>query len=64
VAVSYFEWYQNKHNEHWPTKDVLEKLELKLEKSFGQCWDLAKEKAIPLREACYLLAIERVVETV
>lgn len=62
VTVSYFEWYQNMHGEKWEVDDVLSKLELKLEKSFLEGWDLAKEKGVSLREAFYLLAIKRVVE--
>lgn len=60
VIVSYFEWLQNKQDEHWKIEDVNSKMKDHIvkasEKVFG-----AKEKVETFREAAYLVAVERVI---
>lgn len=56
VTVSYFEWVQNKKGESWSKKEVFEKLEEKMKKSFEEVW-VRKENG--LRDAAYALAMER-----
>jgi glutamate dehydrogenase (NAD(P)+) len=62
VTVSYFEWYQNMHNEKWSKEDVLEKLSQKMKTAFDAGWKLATDKKLYLRTAFYVLAMERVLE--
>lgn len=62
VIVSYFEWLQNLHDEHWTEKEVLQKLEDIMVKQFGNVWTIAQTKKIDLRAAAYILGIGRIVE--
>lgn len=62
VTVSYFEWYQNIHNETWAKEDVLQKLSEKMKVAFDAGWQLATEKKLYLRTAFYVLGVSRVLE--
>ncbi len=62
VAVSYFEWYQNLNNEKWSKEDVFAKLREKMEKAVDRVVEIAKEKNVSLREAAYILALQRLQE--
>jgi len=62
VTVSYFEWYQNIHEEQWTEKDVFEKLEKKMSAAYKETKSLAQEKNISLRDAAYKIAIDRITE--
>ena len=59
VAVSYFEWYQNKRGEKWNREKVFAALQEKMENASVKVAAIAKEKGINLRDAAYDLAIER-----
>lgn len=59
VAVSYFEWYQNMHGEVWTKNDVFKKLEEKMRAAAAAVAAQAKGRSVTLREAAYLVAIER-----
>lgn len=61
VAVSYFEWYQNMHNESWSKDDVFKKLEEKMRAATQAVMDIAKQEKT-LRDAAYMLAIKRLSE--
>lgn len=63
VAVSYFEWYQNIHNETWSKEDVFKKLERKMTKAVGDVYDAAREHSVTLRDAAYLVALQRLEKT-
>jgi glutamate dehydrogenase/leucine dehydrogenase len=60
VAVSYFEWYQNIHSEHWNKSDVFSRLEEKMRAAVRTIDENAKTSAVSLRDAAYLVAISRV----
>ncbi len=60
VTVSYFEWLQNKQNNYWSEKEVLEKLKVKMEKAFDDIWTTKGKYHCSLREAAILLAVEKV----
>jgi glutamate dehydrogenase/leucine dehydrogenase len=60
VAVSYFEWYQNVNDEHWKKEDVFRKLRGKMEKATGEVFEMSRKNKVPLREAAYLLALQRI----
>ena len=62
VTVSYFEWYQNMHNEKWSLEKVNEKLEGKMVKAFNEVWKVHKEKKVTLRKAAYILALQRLAQ--
>lgn len=60
VTCSYFEWYQNIHNEKWSKEDVLNRLKDKLSSAFDDCYKMMVDKNVDMRTACYMIAIERV----
>lgn len=61
VLVSYYEWYQNIHNEHWSEAEVNKKLETEMVKAFNSVIETADgNKGATLREGAYILAIERI----
>jgi len=58
VAVSYFEWLQNKNNETWQKDDVFRQLQEKMETAATDVF--AESKAgISMRDAAYVLALRR-----
>ena len=59
VAVSYFEWYQNIHNERWEKQDVFNKLREKMEKASEDVFKTAQEYKVSLRQAAYIVALKR-----
>jgi len=60
VTVSYFEWYQNIHNEKWNKEEVLAKLQEKMTKAANNVYNISKKHNITLREAAYVAALERI----
>jgi len=60
VTVSYFEWYQNMHNERWTKEEVLNKLEQKLDSAFDDCFEMMRKHNTDMRTASYMLAIKKV----
>lgn len=59
VTVSYFEWYQNMHEENWNLEKVNGKLKENMETAFDRVWEIHKDKKINLRTAAYVLALKR-----
>jgi len=64
VTCSYFEQVQCNMNYFWDKKEVLEKLEYAMTKAFRAVYDIAKEKNVYMRDAAYIIAINRVAEAV
>lgn len=62
VICSYFEDIQNNMNFYWTEEEVKEKIEKKIKDSFQTVWETAKGKKLYLRDAAYLIAVQRVVE--
>lgn len=62
VTCSYFEWYQNMHNEKWTKQEVLNKLEQKLDKAFDDCYQMMLDHHTDMRTASYMLAIKKVTD--
>ncbi len=60
VAVSYFEWYQNIHNEKWTKEEVFKKLKEKMELSAEDIYKTSLEYKVSLREAAYIVALRRI----
>ncbi|MFC1455132.1 Glu/Leu/Phe/Val dehydrogenase dimerization domain-containing protein [Candidatus Undinarchaeota archaeon] len=60
VTVSYFEWVQNLQNYYWTEEDVYAKLEKIMTDSFNACLEQQKKHKIDMRQAAYVLALNRV----
>ncbi len=59
VAVSYFEWYQNLHQEKWSKEIVFQKLEEKMVKSSTKVFETSNSLKVSLREAAFVVALRR-----
>ena len=64
VTCSYFEQVQCNMNYFWPKDEVLQKLEAAMTKAFQDVYDLAQEKNLYMRDAAYVISINRVVNAV
>ena len=60
VNCSYFEQIQCNMNYFWPIEEVFEKLDAKMTSAFHAVHNLAQEKGLYMRDAAYVIAIERV----
>lgn len=63
VIVSYFEWVQNKESSRWEDSKTNRKLRNLLTDAFEQVWKTYEEKQVSFREAAYMVALNRIVET-
>ena len=63
VTVSYFEWAQDRAGYFWKESEVNERLADVMLENFGKVSDLATMRAVPLRTAAYMVAIDRVVQS-
>lgn len=59
VAVSYFEWYQNIHNEQWSKEEVFDKLKSKMLQATDIVWKTQQEHHTTLRDAAYITALTK-----
>lgn len=64
VTCSYFEQVQCNMNYFWEKDEVLEKLDTKMTSAFKAVYKLSKDKDLFMRDAAYVIAINRVVEAV
>jgi glutamate dehydrogenase len=64
VTCSYFEQVQCNTNYFWEKDEVLAKLDTKMTSAFAAVSDLARRKKLYLRDAAYMIAINRVAEAV
>jgi glutamate dehydrogenase (NAD(P)+) len=62
VVCSYFEWVQNLQHFRWSEREVNDKLGGIMRRAYRDVSARAKEERLSLREAAYLVGIERVVE--
>ncbi len=62
VTTSYFESVQNDMNYYWPTDEVLSKLDQKISTAFHAVLDMSLKEKVYMRDATYLVAIDRVVK--
>jgi len=63
VTCSYFEQVQSNMNYFWEKDEVLGKLDLKMTAAFQAVVDLAKKRDLFMRDAAYLIAINRVAQS-
>lgn len=64
VTCSYFEQVQCNMNYFWDKEEVLEKLEQCMTKAFRAVYKLSKEKDLYMRDAAYVIAVNRVASAV
>jgi glutamate dehydrogenase (NAD(P)+) len=62
VVCSYFEWVQNLQHFRWSEREVNDKLGGIMRRAYRDVSARAKDQRLSLREAAYLVGIERVVE--
>jgi glutamate dehydrogenase (NAD(P)+) len=62
VVCSYFEWVQNLQHFRWSEREVNDKLGGVMRRAYRDVSARSREERISLREAAYLVGIERVVE--
>lgn len=60
VATSYFEWQQNKKNQHWAEQDVLSRLQNLMMSAFERVYRKSQDHKIDFRSAAYALAVENI----
>ena len=64
VTCSYFEQVQCNTNYFWEKEEVLTKLDSKMTSAFTAVYDLAQRQKLYMRDAAYMIAINRVAEAV
>ncbi len=64
VTCSYFEQVQCNMNYFWPKEEVLIKLDQKMTSAFHAVHKLSQDKNLYMRDAAYVIAINRVAEAV
>ena len=62
VTVSYFEQCQNAQNYYWEEDEVQRKLDRKMTDAFSAVYAMSVAKKVNLRDAAYLVSIDRVVK--
>jgi glutamate dehydrogenase (NAD(P)+) len=63
VTASYFEWVQNRQGYAWEEPVVAERLRARMEESFQAVWARAGNLDVSLRRAAFVVAVERVADT-
>jgi len=61
VTCSYFESVQNDANFYWSEEEVNGKLDEKMSVAFNSVYEMAKERKVYMRDAAYMVSIQRVV---
>jgi len=64
VTCSYFEQVQSNSNYYWEKEEVLEKLDTKMTSAYRAVRELAQRKNLYMRDAAYVIAINRVAQAV
>lgn len=62
VTCSYFEQVQCNMNYYWEKEEVLSKLDQKMTNAFKAVCGMSKSKKVYMRDAAYMIAIQRVAE--
>ncbi|MEK7263146.1 MAG: Glu/Leu/Phe/Val dehydrogenase [Bacteroidota bacterium] len=62
VTCSYFEQVQSNMNYYWEKDEVLGKLDVKMTSAFIDVYELARKKNLYMRDAAYIIAINRVAQ--
>jgi len=62
VMGSYFEWTQNIQEFSWPLDKFRRELDLRMEKAFGNVYQVSKQYSVDLRTAAMVVAVGRVAQ--
>ena len=62
VTTSYFESVQNDMNFYWTKEEVLDRLDTKMTQAFTSVLETAESEKVYMRDAAYMVAIQRVVK--
>ncbi|MDS9201582.1 glutamate dehydrogenase, partial [Streptococcus pneumoniae] len=62
VTVSYFEWVQNTTHLRWTEQEVNERLHTEMTDAFDDVYEMKEQKGCTMREAAYLVAVERIAQ--
>jgi glutamate dehydrogenase (NAD(P)+) len=62
VCTSYYEWYQNMHNEKWSKEQVLEKLSKQIKLAFADVLEQKNKYNCTFRTGAYILAAQRIID--
>ena len=62
VTCSYFEQVQGNSNYYWPRHEVLEKLDARMTAAYRAVSEKAAREHADLRDAAYLIAVDRVAQ--
>jgi glutamate dehydrogenase len=62
VTCSYFEQVQGQTNYYWEREDVLQRLDSRMTAAFARVYERADREQVPLRDAAYLIGVERVAQ--
>jgi glutamate dehydrogenase (NAD(P)+) len=62
VVVSYFEWVQDLQSFFWEEKEVNQRLERIMVNAFNQVASTAEERIVRMRQAAYIVSLQRVVD--
>jgi glutamate dehydrogenase (NAD(P)+) len=62
VVVSYFEWVQDLQSFFWTHTEVTDRLHRIMSRAFDEVTAVSRERGVRLRDAAYILALQRVVE--
>jgi glutamate dehydrogenase (NAD(P)+) len=62
VTVSYFEGVQNDMNYYWSREEVLERMDAKMTGAFADVIKVSEGEGVYMRDAAYMVAIDRVVK--
>jgi len=64
VVVSYFEWVQSRAQFYWELEEVEKRLEIYMRRAMELVLAKAKAYDSPLREAAFIVAVERVASAI
>ncbi|MDA3905362.1 MAG: Glu/Leu/Phe/Val dehydrogenase [Bacteroidales bacterium] len=62
VTCSYYEQVQSNINYYWTKDEVLSKLDVKMTSAYVSVSDFALKYKVPMRQAAYLIAVDRVAQ--
>jgi glutamate dehydrogenase (NAD(P)+) len=62
VTVSYFEGVQNDMNFYWTREEVLQRLDTRMTIAFEGVHEMGEKEGVSMRDAAYMVAIDRVVK--
>jgi len=62
VTTSYFESVQNDMNFYWTKEEVLQRLDTKMTQAFQSVLEMSEKEKVYMRDAAYMVAIDRVVK--